>query len=630
MECQEAAMRRLLRTLLTKVFARPVCTIRRSTPSPAAGRRARLSVTNLEDRIVPGFGVVEVTILDPTVQPVEGGTDGVLQFTRSDTSGSLTVNYTVGGTATPGTDYTALGGTVTFASGASTANVSVHALHDGVIDPGETVVATVASGSGYDIGASHTATVTIIDTDILPDAYDDLVTTPQNQSVNVSVIDLATSPLWNDALTVTAVTQGGHGSVSLSGGTATYTPNSGFTGDDTFTYTVEDPFGNQATGTVTVRVTGPQAPPTSVWTAQNTAVSVSIPELAFDPSGGSLTTTAVTQGSHGSVSINGDGSVTYTPGSTFTGDDSFTYTVTDAHGNTATGTITVTVGPTDPVALDDTVTTAASTAVNVAVLDLAYQPAGGSLSTTAVTQGAHGSVAINGNGTVTYTPASGYTGTDTFTYTVTDANSRTGTATITVTVGTPAPTAADEINDDLEEIQDELENPTDETPEAVADALPTITSALNDYLSDATSYIDAKNIDSTGSLKSFKEFEELGARNYSTLYADYVSMLGIESGLKGLMLLNKAVIDSYKQQLTAAQNAAQPNAAEIARLQGLLRTARLNQSALFRAYENWWGVTEAARNAALAWKYGPQTFSSILGLPDPPAHPDYDITPYIE
>jgi hypothetical protein len=490
-------------------------------------------VDQLEDRVVPGFGVVEVAILDPTVQPAEGGTDGVLQFSRSDTGGSLTVSYAVGGTATAGADYTALSGSVTFPAGAATANVSVHALHDGLLDPGETVVATVTGGSGYDIGANHTATVTIIGTDILPVAFDGSATTPGNQAVGVSVLDLATS-LYGDTLTVTGVMQGGHGSVSLSGGTATYTPNSGFTGDDTFTYTVEDPFGNQATGTVTVSVTGPRAPPTSVWTSQNTAVTVSVPSLAFDPSGGSLTTTAVTQGSHGSVTINGNGSVTYTPGSTFTGDDSFTYTVTDAHGNTATGTITVTVGPTDPVALDESVTTAANTAVNVAVTDLAFQPAGGSLTMTAVTQGAHGSVSINGNGTVTYTPASGYTGTDTFTYTVTDANSRTATGTITVTVGTAAGSPVAGLIEDLDNMQGELDAPDEEEAETISSAVSGIASGINNYLGDITSFISTNNINTHGSNLSSKQFAQWGIPTARLFYTNYNNLLDVEAALQGL------------------------------------------------------------------------------------------------
>ena len=93
----------------------------------------------------------------------EAGDEGLLQFTRiGDLSNSLTVNYSsVGGTATSGTDFTALSGSVTFAAGASTADVYVAALHDTVYDPDETVIATVTSGTGYSVGSQAAATMTV-------------------------------------------------------------------------------------------------------------------------------------------------------------------------------------------------------------------------------------------------------------------------------------------------------------------------------------------------------------------------------------------------------------------------------------------------------------------------------------
>jgi hypothetical protein len=62
-----------------------------------------------------------------------------------------------------------------------------------------------------------------------------------------------------------------------------------------------------------------------------------------------LTVTAVTQGAHGSVTLNGNGTVTYLPNNGFAGTDTFTYTVSDGHGGTANGTVTVTIKA--PVAL---------------------------------------------------------------------------------------------------------------------------------------------------------------------------------------------------------------------------------------------------------------------------------------
>ncbi len=94
----------------------------------------------------------------------EGGANGTLQFTRTgDLSSSLTANFTVGGTATSGTDYTSLGTTVTFAANSAIANVTVAVTPDAIYDPDETVTATVTSGTGYSVGGTSSATVNITD-----------------------------------------------------------------------------------------------------------------------------------------------------------------------------------------------------------------------------------------------------------------------------------------------------------------------------------------------------------------------------------------------------------------------------------------------------------------------------------
>ena len=74
--------------------------------------------------------------------------------------------YTVSGTATSGSDYTALSGTVAVPRGATTATIPVTILDDGVQDRGETVVLTLAAGEGYRVGSPGTHTLTIIDDDV--------------------------------------------------------------------------------------------------------------------------------------------------------------------------------------------------------------------------------------------------------------------------------------------------------------------------------------------------------------------------------------------------------------------------------------------------------------------------------
>jgi hypothetical protein len=503
--------------------------------------------------------VVSVTKLSDAV---EGGTDGEFEFARTgETTNPLTLNYTVGGTAIAGTSYTPLSGTVTFAAGSSTADVPVATIPDGVDHNSEdTVTLTINSNTNYTVASTNTANVIIIDTDTVPTALDNFVAADVNKAVTIPVLDSA-SDLDGNALTVSAVSRGSYGSVTLnSDGTVTYTPNTGFTGDDQFTYTVEDSFGNTATGTISVTVTAPSAPPIAVWTAQNTAVNIPAATAAVDPDGDTLTVSSVTQGSNGSAVINSDGTVTYTPNSGFTGNDQFQYTVEDPDGNTVTQTITVTVGPIAPIAVNDTVNTPQNTAVNVTVLNLAYQPSGGTLTTTAATQGSHGSVTINTDGTVTYTPSSGYSGTDQFQYTVTDANSVTATGTITVVVGTPAPTTADNITTALTGIQNDIANYTSGTAATIATAVAGLTPTLNNYLDDVSSFISANNANNLGADKAFGAYQQAMFPAYKEgLYADLTQDLAIEQLLWNIMVANKQLLDSIQAQRTAELKSPQPS-----------------------------------------------------------------------
>jgi VCBS repeat-containing protein len=539
-----------------------------------------------------------------------------------DKSGTLAVNYSVGGTGTSGDDFTALSGSVVFAAGEVHADVAVDALHDGAEDPDETVTATVTSGTGY-TPSGPAATVNLIDTDLLPVAFDGWETTSVNEPVVVAVLDLATS-LYGDTLTVTGVTQGSDGSTVVNGnGTVTYTPDTDFSGDDSFTYTVEDQFGNEATGTVSVTVTRPLAPPTSVWTDVNTAVTVEVLDMAFDPDGDTLTTTAVTQGSHGSVVLNGNGTVTYTPNTSYTGDDSFTYTVEDPDGNEATHTITVTVGGIDPVALDDEVVTPVNTAVNFEVEDLAFDPAGDTLEVVSVTQGAHGTVVINLDGSVTYTPNTSYTGPDSFTYTVEDDDSNTSTGTIDVTVGTPPPTEADEIVDDLEAIEDEIENYDEDTPGTIQGMIPNVVNAITNYVGNVTAFINATSIDPNAADKMFKDFVTQVVASYNATYRAYIKLLDLEAQLRTTLVANGNLIGFLKEVLQTEKMAANPNATQIAGLQEAIKTLQLVRGSLLG---EWLKIDLVGaynelvlQKDSLKRSYG--GLPAFVTLPDPPLPP---------
>jgi VCBS repeat-containing protein len=141
---------------------------------------------------------------------------------------------------------------------------------------------------------------------------------------------------------------------------------------------------------------------------------------------------------HGTVTMNNDGTYTYTPNANYNGNDSFDYTITDADGDNSTATVTITINSVNdvPVAQDDSDSTDYQTPVTINVLDNDSDPDGDSLSVTSASDPAHGSVTINSDGTITYTPDNGFSGTDTFTYEISDGHGGTDTATVTVNVGT--------------------------------------------------------------------------------------------------------------------------------------------------------------------------------------------------
>ena len=98
------------------------------------------------------------------------GPNLVYTFTRTgSTTGALTVNFSIGGTADSSTDYTQTGaatfvppsGTVTFGAGNSTAQVTVDPSADATTEADETVILTVVAGTGYEVGAPDSATGTI-------------------------------------------------------------------------------------------------------------------------------------------------------------------------------------------------------------------------------------------------------------------------------------------------------------------------------------------------------------------------------------------------------------------------------------------------------------------------------------
>ncbi|NJM60003.1 MAG: tandem-95 repeat protein [Oscillatoriales cyanobacterium RU_3_3] len=168
-----------------------------------------------------------------------------------------------------------------------------------------------------------------------------------------------------DLLTATLVTGPTKGKIFLNpAGDFTYTPNPGFVGTDSFTYTVSDGTdANTVPATVNINVTNsaPLANPDTYNILHDKPLSVAFPlgvlsndtDADFD----FLSATLVTGPTKGTIAFNASGDFTYTPKAGFVGTDTFTYNVTDGAA-TVPATVTINVTSNPPIAQPDNYTTA--------------------------------------------------------------------------------------------------------------------------------------------------------------------------------------------------------------------------------------------------------------------------------
>ncbi len=334
---------------------------------------------------------------------------------------------------------------------------------------------TISDGHGGT--STGTATITVNGVNVAPVATSDTAATVMGTPVSINVLANDRDTNQHDVLAVSALgTTGTKGAVSIAAdGTIAYNPGSAFaylgageTAVDRFTYTVSDGHGGTSTASVAVTVTGvndpPVAPNVTASANSGSGIWVDLTGVDRDPDAHDILSvtgfgTGGTLGTPKMVGVaNGFG---YNSGSAFaylsageSATDSFTYTISDGHGGTSTGTATITVNGVNvaPVATSDTAATVMGTPVSINVLandrDTNLHDV---LSVQSVNlTGTQGNAVINADGTVTYTPggtltylAAGKTATDTFTYTVSDGHGGTSVATERVTVtGTWQPPSA--------------------------------------------------------------------------------------------------------------------------------------------------------------------------------------------
>ncbi len=300
-----------------------------------------------------------------------------------------------------------------------------------------------------------TATVTIAIANTAPVAMDDTTSAIHDRDLIVA----APGVLGNDSdgngdvLTVTLVTGPASGAVTLGpDGGYMYTPVSGFTGTDTFTYRADDGAATSGLATVTIDVTnaspsaaddsfaGPKGQPLVVDAASGVLANDA------DPDNDVLLAAVTTPPVNGTLALSGDGSFTYTPAPGFIGTDTFDYAASDGIA-TALGIVSITISNVAPVSADDSYSVFRNQALTVAptgVLADDTDSDGDPLTAILLVSPTHGTLALGAGGGFTYTPDTGYVGPDAFAYRASDGTDTSGPATVQIDVTDRKPAAADD------------------------------------------------------------------------------------------------------------------------------------------------------------------------------------------
>ncbi|MER8632194.1 tandem-95 repeat protein, partial [Mesorhizobium opportunistum] len=472
-----------------------------------------LTITTGSDTI----GHLYVTDKDSTQIEVTNAAGGILVHGQY---GDLTI------TGTPATGYTYSYTLLDSTTGNGTHDDFAVKVVDSDGDPAST---TLTIDIVNDVPTAHDDTDAAQSGETVTGNVETGASTHGTGAADTAGADGIASIAWTGVAGTTVTGTYGVLTVDANGGYS-YHANPNISGVDVFNYTITDGDGGTSPATLTITVANGQPQPVAA-TAQvdeaaldtttdagdvaHGTVAGSDPSSAGESVTGSLalgdpnsphvtniagaTSSAVgavaviVQGTYGVLQIDADGHYTYTltkPYDTMpdnndgtnieTGKDVFTYTVTDAYGNTNTSTISIDIKDDVPTAHADTdaaqsgeivtgnVETGASThgtgAADTAGADgIASIAWTGSVTDNGVTTvtGTHGVLTVFANGDYSYQATPNTSGTDTFTYTITDGDGDTSPATLTITVAGSAPSVTPETATIDEAALDTITDPGD-------------------------------------------------------------------------------------------------------------------------------------------------------------------------
>lgn len=301
----------------------------------------------------------------------------------------------------------------------------------------DTFTVSVTDGKGGADTQTITVNVTPVNDAPIVNATQN-VAAGKNQAVTVSLN--ASDIDAGDTLAYEISTNPSHGTVTQSTTDPDkfiYTPNTGFSGNDSFTIAVSDQSGATRSQVITITVGGNTVPNVdatqSITTNEDQAVDSNV--NATDPNGDALSYQITSAPTHGTAELGQGGNFLYTPDENYFGSDSFIIQVSDGNGGVKTQQINVTINSVNDKPIVDSiqnVNAAEGEEANITVI--ATDIEGDTLSYTASTP-ANGIVTDNGGGNFTYTPTdSNFSGNDSFSVEVSDGNGGTSTQIINIIV----------------------------------------------------------------------------------------------------------------------------------------------------------------------------------------------------
>jgi hypothetical protein len=348
------------------------------------------------EALLSGFSDVEgdslsVADLTATNGTIFANADGTYTFTPADNyNGSVSLTYNV---------IDGNGGTV-----AATQSFSITSVNDAPTGTASATLATGTEDTPYTIKAS----------DLLA-GFSDV------DNVNLSVSDLTAS----------------NGTISANAdGSYTFTPDANYNGSVSLTYNVIDGNGGTVAATQSFSLAAVNDAPTGTASAtlatgtEDTPYTIKASDLlaGFSDVDGDKLSVAELSATNGTITNNADGSYTFTPDANYNGSVNLTYNVVDGNGGTVAASQSFSI-----TSVNDAPTGTATATLATGVEDTPYiisaadllagfsDVDGDSLSVAELTA-SNGSLADNGDGTYTFTPADNYNGSVNLTYNVIDGN----------------------------------------------------------------------------------------------------------------------------------------------------------------------------------------------------------------